>query len=117
MNIEDLRNYCLSLKGTSEALKWDTALTFMVSTKIFVLSSVDSFPTRCSIKVEREIFEELIEDDNFIQAPYLAKNQWVQILDIEQVRDQQLKELILNSYSLVKNKLTKKIQKEIELLE
>tara|TARA_B110000211_G_C13933445_1_gene488216 strand:+ start:500 stop:853 length:354 start_codon:yes stop_codon:yes gene_type:complete len=117
MNIEDLRDYCLSFKGTSEAIKWDTALTFMVSTKIFVLSSVDAFPTRCSIKVEREVFEELIEDDNFIQAPYLAKNQWIQIQDIEQVKDNQLKALVSNSYSRIKSKLTKKLQKEIDLLD
>ena len=88
---------------------WDTRHSLAPAD---VLSSVDAFPTRCSIKVEREFFEELIEGDNFIQAPYIAKNQWVQIQDIEQV-----KELVENSYNLIKSKLTKKLQKEIHLLD
>lgn len=116
MNIEDLRNYALSFKGTSEQIKWEVNLVFMVAEKIFVLSSADAIPTRCSVKVDEETFFELIEDDNFKQAPYLAKRQWVQIQDIELVSDSLMKELVLNSYKAVKAKLTKKKQKEIDEL-
>lgn len=114
MNIEELRAFCLSLKGTSEAIKWESSLTFMVADKIFVLSSVDATPTRCSVKVDPEQFDELLEDNNFIQAPYLAKRQWVQVLDIKLVNSELLQTLISNSYALVKSKLTKKLQKEID---
>lgn len=48
--------------------------------------------------MNEETFFELIEDDNFKQAPYLAKKQWVQIQDIELVPDSIIKELVSNSY-------------------
>lgn len=114
MNIEELRSFCLSFRGTSEAIKWESNLTFMVAHKIFVFSSIDHTPTRCSVKVDPEQFEELLEDNNFIQAPYLAKRQWVQVLDIQLVNSELLRTLISNSYELVKSKLTKKLQKEID---
>lgn len=117
MNIEDFRNYCLSFKGVSEEIKWETTLTFMVGPKIFVFSSADSFPSTCSVKVDSEQFEELIEMDNFIQAPYLAKKQWVKIENIELVKDQDLKELVSISYEIIKGKLTKKLQREIDELD
>jgi len=62
------------------------------------------------------MFEYLIERDNYIQAPYLAKKQWIKIENIELVKDEELKALVLNSYKLVKSKLTKKLQKEIDEL-
>ena len=114
MNIEDLREFCLSFKGTSEEIKWEVNLTFMVAEKIFVLCSADAIPTRCSVKVNKDTFFELIEDDNFIQAPYLAKKQWVQIQNIELVENELLMKLVANSYDKVKAKLTKKKQREIE---
>lgn len=116
MNIEQLRELCLSFKGTSEEIKWEVNLTFMVAEKIFVLCSADAIPTRCSVKVDEETFFELIEDDNIIQAPYLAKKQWVQITNIELVDDELLRKLVTNSYNTIKSKLTKKKQREIEAL-
>ena len=116
MHIEELRTFCLSFKGTSEAIKWGATLTFMLADKIFVLASADASPTGCSVKVDEETFFELIEDDNFMQAPYLAKKQWVRIKDIELVEDKILKELVSNSYETIKAKLAKKKQNEIDIL-
>jgi predicted DNA-binding protein (MmcQ/YjbR family) len=47
----------------------------------------------------------------------LAKNQWVQVLDVEQVKGNQIKYLITDSYEPIKSKLTNKFQKEIDLLD
>lgn len=116
MNIEELRELCLSFKGTSEEIKWEVNLTFMVADKIFILCSADAVPTRCSVKVDQDTFFELLEDENFIQAPYLAKKQWVQIKDIELVENELLKRLVTNSYNTIKSKLTKKKQREIDEL-
>lgn len=116
MNIEELRTYCLSLKGVSEDIKWETNLTFLVGSKIFTMTSIDAVPTRCSLKVNPEEFEDLLENDNIIQAPYLAKGQWISIQDIELENTNKIKGLIDNSYQLIKAKLTKKEQKEIDEL-
>lgn len=117
MNIEDVQSFCLSLKGTIEDIKWDTNLTFLVSDKIFAMTSLDAVPTRLSIKVLPEVFSELLENENMIQAPYLAKGQWVNVIDISLENKREIKELIEQSYNLIKAKLTKKKQAEIDALE
>ncbi len=44
MNIEELRDYCLSLKGAEEKMPFgDKALVFTVKDKMFCLTDIDSY--------------------------------------------------------------------------
>ena len=61
MNIGELRKLYLSLKGTSEEIKCEVNLVFMVADKIFILYSANAVPTRCSIKVDEDTLLELLE--------------------------------------------------------
>lgn len=116
MNIEEVRDTCLSFKGTSEDVKWETNLTFLVADKIFAMTSLETVPTRLTLKVPSENFHEFVERDNIIQAPYYAKGQWINILDISLEKRTEIELLIKGSYQLVKAKLTKKKQLEISNL-
>lgn len=116
MNIEELRTYCLSFKGVAETIKWDINLVFTVGEKIFLMTPTDRYPSKCTLKVLEDRFEELLENDNFKQAPYMAKRKWVQLQNIEDVKTEELKTLIADSYQMVKSKLTKKQQLEIDSL-
>jgi predicted DNA-binding protein (MmcQ/YjbR family) len=112
--IEILRNISMKLPLVREDIKWGSALCFSVSGKLFLIISIDEVPIGASFKVDEEIFEELSSKDGFRQAPYFAKMKWVKIDNIENLTESQWKEYIHNSYNLIKLKLPKKIQAEID---
>lgn len=110
MDVETFREYCLSLPGTTEGMKWDH-LCFMIEEKIFVIIAIDEgnrFSTKCS----PEEFDELTARDGIEQAYHLAKKQWVQIADLEVLNDEELKKRIETSRALVLAKLPKKVQEK-----
>lgn len=110
MNIETFRDYCLSLPGTTEGMKWDH-LCFMIEEKIFVIIAIDqgnSFSTKCT----PEEFEELTARDGIQQAYHMAKKQWVQIADLEVLNVNELKKRVETSRALVLAKLPKKVQEK-----
>lgn len=108
MNIESFRDYCLSLPGTTEGMKWEH-LCFMIEEKIFVIIALDednSFSTKCT----PEEFDELVARDGIQQAHHMAKRQWVRIDNLEVLSETDLKKRIERSRELVLSKLSKKIQ-------
>ncbi|MBY0543208.1 MAG: MmcQ/YjbR family DNA-binding protein [Sphingobacteriaceae bacterium] len=110
MDIETFREYCLSLPGTTEGMKWDH-LCFMIEEKIFVIIAIDE-GNRFSTKCTPEEFEELTARDGITQAYHLAKRQWVQVADLEVLNDMELKKRITTSRALVLAKLPKKVQEK-----
>ena len=112
MDIESFRDYCLSLPGTTEGMKWEH-LCFMIEEKIFVIVALDggnSFSTKCS----PEEFDELTARDGITQAYHMAKRQWVQIENLEVLSDADLKKRIETSRALVLAKLPKKIRERYQ---
>lgn len=108
MDIEMFREYCLSLPGTTEDLKWGDHLCFLVHEKIFVIASLDDGTT--SFKCDKEEFDALTARDGIRQAFHLAKGQWVQIDDFDVMPVAELKARIATSRALVISKLPKKTQ-------
>jgi predicted DNA-binding protein (MmcQ/YjbR family) len=115
MNAEELRAYCLHLKGVTEDLKWGEHLCFCVHEKIFLVLSLDETPVCASFKVTEEQFDELCEHDGIAQAPYFAKRQWVKVNDIALLPTDKWNFYINNAYRLVAAKLPKKIKEKLEL--
>lgn len=109
----ELRNYCLSLPAVTEDIKWEHNLCFSVKGKMFLLISLDAEPPPVSFKTTDELFYELQEQESFRPAPYLARNKWLTCDDINAVEFTRLKELIETSYELIKLKLPKKVQAEL----
>ncbi|HWJ27878.1 MAG TPA: MmcQ/YjbR family DNA-binding protein [Flavisolibacter sp.] len=109
MEIEKLRQYCLSLPAVTEDVKWDNDLCFSVGGKMFCVASLDQ-PFKCSFKVKDEEFEELSNSDGFMPAPYMARAKWVLVTNPSKLHKQDWEQFILLSYDLVKAKLTKKVR-------
>ena len=107
MDIESLRDYCLSLKGAAEGMKWDH-LCFMIEEKIFVLASLED--GHLCMKCDPEDFDELTARHGIQQAPHFARRQWVVLESLEVMPDQELKKRIAESRALVLSKLPKKTQ-------
>lgn len=108
MDIEMFREYCLSLPGTTEEVKWGDNLCFMVEKKIFVMTSLDE--GTLAMKCDPEEFDELVARDGIQQAYHLAKRQWIGLMDFDVMPESELKLRIAQSRAMVIRKLPKKIQ-------
>ena len=115
MDFDPIREYCLSFPGAVEQPQWGNNLLYKVGGKMFLIYNLDkTYPNRFSIKCTPENFSLLTERDNIIPAPYLARNNWVNFTDGFKIKNDELKELIGESYRLVYQKLPKRIKAKIE---
>jgi predicted DNA-binding protein (MmcQ/YjbR family) len=110
MDIEFIRETCLGLPLVTEDIKWEKNLCFMVYDKIFLMVSLDEVPTRANVKVPKDDFLEISVQDNFKQAAYLARGQWVTAEDISLLSRDEWAHYIQQSFDLIKSKLSKKLQ-------
>lgn len=113
MHIEQLRELCLSLPGTSEGIKYGDQLCFMVMGKVFCSSNLKNLD-KANFKVDDEEFEEICEREGIAPAPYGgAKFKWVQVGDFDCLSDGEWNAYIQKAYALVRAKLPKKVQAEL----
>jgi len=117
MHIDQFREFCLSLKGTTEDLPFDeTTLVFKVMGKMFALVDIDSYDF-VNLKCKPEICEELRNNYEDISPGYhMNKKHWVSVKTKGTITDKMLKELITNSYNLIVSGLTKKQKEELNSL-
>lgn len=112
MTLDTIRDYCLSLPHATEDIQWGNDLLFRISGKIFAGMSLDP-PHSLLFKCTPEKFDELIESEGIVPAPYMARNKWVMLERLNALNDSEIKALIRNSYEMIFSKLTKKSQGEL----
>jgi predicted DNA-binding protein (MmcQ/YjbR family) len=106
MNIESLREYCLSKPGVEETLPFgpDT-LVFKVGGKMFLLTGLDEEQLSFNVKCEPDKAIELREEYPCVLPGYhMNKKHWNTIVVDGSVSTKQLKEWIDWSYELVARK-------------
>src|SRR5271167_1615904 len=108
MNIEAIRKHCLGFPHTTENVQWGCDLCFKVDGKLFAVAPLEVAPVVLSFKCTPESFAELCERLDIIPAPYMARAQWVALQSLNAVPDDELCELLAESYRLVWQRLTKK---------
>jgi predicted DNA-binding protein (MmcQ/YjbR family) len=116
MNIDWIRDYCLSLPHATENLQWGESLLFKIAGKMFVVLNLEpGRDRRLAFKCTPEKFYELTEIPGIVPSPYLAKSHWVAIEDMGALRSSELQDLIAVSYQLVFAKLPKRVQAELSV--
>ncbi|PKD21106.1 MmcQ-like protein [Salegentibacter salinarum] len=117
MDIETLRNYCISKKGVTEELPFgpDT-LVFKVMGKVFALTGLDSVPVSVNLKCDPGKAVELREEyeANILPGYHMNKKHWNTVILDGYLKPGFVYELIDHSYNLVKAGLTKKQQQELK---
>lgn len=106
MTPEDLRAYCLTLPGAREERPFgpDTAV-FKVGRKVFAISRLEPDPLEVSVKGEPELNEQLRAAYEAVRPGWhLNKRHWNTVTVNADVPDQQVKDLVEDSYDLVKPK-------------
>jgi predicted DNA-binding protein (MmcQ/YjbR family) len=108
MNVDWLREVCLSFPGATEQIQWGSDLLFKVGGKMFAVAPLEPAPVCLSFKASPETFAELTEQPNIIPAPYLARAQWVALETRDALPAEELARLLRESYELVFAKLPRK---------
>ncbi len=114
MNIEEYRDFCLSLPAVTEAMPFDQqTLVFKVCNKIFALTDIDTFKT-INLKCEPERAIVLREQYPAVTGGYhMNKKHWNTIAIDGSIPTKLLQEWIKHSYDCVVASLPKKIQNEL----
>ncbi len=112
MNLEWLREYCLSLPHATEKMQWE-CLLFCVGGKMFLLAPIEPDTYKFSFKCSEERFHELLEHEGVIPAPYLARAKWVACQEYNAIDPGELRACIRESYEQVLAKLTKKAREKL----
>jgi predicted DNA-binding protein (MmcQ/YjbR family) len=104
MNVNSVRDYCLSFPQARENLQWGETLCFKVAAKIFVTLSLGAVPQSLCFKCTPDNFAQLCELEGVRPAPYVGRYKWVLLERVDVLRDEELEDLIRQSYEMVARK-------------
>jgi predicted DNA-binding protein (MmcQ/YjbR family) len=113
MNVDWLRDVCLSFPGATEQIQWGSDLLFKVGGKMFAVTPLEPARVCLSFKASPQDFAELTERANIIPAPYLARAQWVALETSEALPDSELARLLRDAYEIVAGKLPRSIRESL----
>jgi len=114
MDLEAIREYCLSFPHVTEDIQWEKDLLFRIGGKMFAVVGLEAGPCVMSFKCTPEKFAELTERAGIIPAPYVARYHWVGLERFDALTQKELKELISQSYEMVLAKLPKKAKDKLK---
>lgn len=114
MNIEELREFCLSLEGSTENFPFDeVTIVFKVGGKIFAMANLDG-PLSVNLKCHPEEALELRERYNSVRPGYhMNKKHWNTVMIDGTIPDSIIAQWISNSYSIVLHSLPRKLREKI----
>ena len=113
MNIDWIRDLCLSFPQTTEQIQWGDDLVFKVAGKIHAITVLKPAKIWLSFKASPEKFAELIERPGIIPAPYLARAKWVALETKDALSTDELALLLRESYDMVVAKLPRKTREAL----
>ena len=118
MDIEEFREYCLSLPDVTEATPFEKfsrgkftilgqpvlTVVFYVNSHMFCYFNVDNF-SNITIKCNPTEMADLKEQYRAIGEPFNSdKRYWISVQPNKDLPDEELKELVRKSYEIVKSK-------------
>jgi len=114
MNIDELRDYCLSMKGATENMPFeDDYLVFKVLGKWFAVIPLNDPELKISVKCDPDEAIELRERYFCVEAAWhFNKKYWNSIVINSDMDDKTVKHWIKHSVDEVVKKLPKKTQME-----
>lgn len=115
MNIEELRDYCLSMEGVTEktpfgrfARRFDSVLVFYILDHMFCMTDMDDF-TSVTVKAAPEVIEELKMTRTSVGSHRnMSERHWILLNLNGDVPDREVYGLIRQSYEIVKTKYSRK---------
>lgn len=116
MNIETIREYCLSLPQATEDFPFDeSTLAFRIERKIFAvidLENIEWFALKCDPNYAIELRDKFSEISG---AWHMNKKYWNQLNIFGSLSDKLIQNLIRHSYNEVVKKIPKKTRLEKQI--
>jgi predicted DNA-binding protein (MmcQ/YjbR family) len=122
MDIESLRQYCLSKKAATEDMPFgEGTLVFRVlgkEGKIFALMSLDEVECRINLKCEPEYAVELRDkySDSIIPGYHMNKTHWNTVYCERGLDDAFIRSLVDHSYEVIVVSLKKNLQELLKTM-
>ncbi|WP_455498720.1 MmcQ/YjbR family DNA-binding protein [Coprobacter sp.] len=114
MDIEQLREFCLSLPNTTECFPFDeTTLVFKVAGKMFLYTSLEADHHWANVKCDPDLAIELREQYSYITPGYHANKKYWNTIVYDRAKDEHMRKWILHSYTEVLKKMPKAKREEL----
>jgi len=115
MNVEELRDYCLSMKGATECFPFDdVTLVLKVQGKMFAIIPLSTIETSISLKCDPERAITLREEyEEVVPAYHSNKKHWNTVYIDDRLTRKLICEWIDHSYTLVVAGLPLKLREEL----
>lgn len=118
MNIEELREYCMSMEGVTEktpfgkfARRFDSILVFYILDHMFCMTDIDDF-NAVTVKADPEVIDDLKMPRTSVSSHRnMSERHWIQLHLNGDISDREIYDLISQSYAIVKAKYTKPRQR------
>lgn len=115
MDIEEFREYCLSMDGVTEktpfgkfARRYESVLVFYVLGHMFCLVDIDNFSS-VTVKSTPDGIDELKMTHSSVSKPVnLHERHWIQLDLNGDLSDREIRSLVSRAYDIVKAKYTRK---------
>ncbi len=123
MDNERIREICLRLPHVTETLNWGHHLVYFVGDKaiggkMFAMTDLDGTGTGVLwFHCGAERFHELLENEDIVASPYLARAYWVTLLKWDALRPREIEEELRRAYELIYAKLPARTRKVLALPE
>lgn len=111
MTYKDIEKFLKSLKHTTMVVQWGDHHVYKIGGKVFaVVGGSGEAEPGLTFKAGESSFDILTQQKGIIQAPYMARNQWVKLETLSALKDSELKAYLERSYHLIASSLTKKMR-------
>lgn len=118
MNIEEFREYCLSMDGVTEktpfgkfARRYDSILVFYILDHMFCFVDIDDF-TYVTVKSTPDEIKEIRMNHSSVSDPLnQSLRQWIQLNLDGDISDSEIYALVRRAYDIIRAKYTKKRKK------
>ena len=113
MNIEEFRDYCLSMEGLTEktpfgkfARRYDSILVFYILDHLFCFTDMDDF-TSVTVKSTPDEVDEIRMHHSSVSNPLNPSlRHWIQLNLNGDISDTEIYSLVRRAYDIVKKKYT-----------
>lgn len=112
MTRDAIRSFCMALPHVTERFQFHHS-AFQIGGKTFAMLNLEVEGYPLCFKCTAEDFAELVELPGILQAPYMARGQWVVIGDWDTLPANELKAWLTKSRAIMLGKLSKKLQAEL----
>lgn len=104
MTPDELKGWCLEMPTAEETFPFNPETSvFKIAGKVFAITRLGKEPLDVSVKCEPELGQVLREThESIVPGYHLNKRHWITITVNREVSDDRVRELIEDSYDLVK---------------